>query len=361
MLLHMIDVELIHLTKIYHEVIAVKNVNIEIRHGEFLFLLGPSGCGKTTTLRIVGGLETPTEGFVKIKGDTVNHLPPEKRDTATVFQNWALFPHKTVFENVAFGLTMRKMKKKLIRDKVHQYLDMIDLSEYGDRYPNQLSGGQKQRVALARALVVEPAVLLLDEPLSALDLKLRQQMRFEIRRLQKELNITTIFVTHDQTEALAMADRIVIMNQGRVEQIGTPHDIYHHPGSTFISDFIGETNFFKGRISAVSEETCHIVLNGGDILQCVLHGEGPPTGEGCVSVRPERIFLHRNVPPGDKNVLQGRILDVTFMGSTVRRHVEFNGGMVNVDQLAGAADDGFRQSETVYMEMDPRDCLLLPD
>ncbi|MBW2123345.1 MAG: ABC transporter ATP-binding protein, partial [Deltaproteobacteria bacterium] len=192
----MIDVELIHLTKRFREVVAVQDMSLEVRHGEFLFLLGPSGCGKTTTLRIIGGLEDPTEGIVKIKGEEVTGRPPEKRDTATVFQNWALFPHKTIFENVAFGLVMRKRPKREITEKVHAYLEMVNLVGYEERYPAQLSGGQRQRVALARALVVGPAVLLLDEPLSALDLKLRQQMRFEIKKIQKSLDVTTIFVTH---------------------------------------------------------------------------------------------------------------------------------------------------------------------
>ncbi|RLB37971.1 MAG: Fe3+/spermidine/putrescine ABC transporter ATP-binding protein, partial [Deltaproteobacteria bacterium] len=263
----MIDVELEKITKKYKNIIAVDDISLEIRHGEFLFLLGPSGCGKTTTLRIIGGLEEPTSGIVRIKGKDVNGVSPEKRDTATVFQSWALFPHKTVYENVAFGLKMRKKPKKEIRDRVRAFLEMVNLSGFEDRYPGQLSGGQKQRVALARALVVEPAVLLLDEPLSALDLKLRQQMRFEIKRIQKKINVTTIFVTHDQTEAMAMADRIVVMNRGKIEQIGTPREIYYEPQSKFTSDFIGETNFLEGTVLSTVGRDVDVELSGGSRLR----------------------------------------------------------------------------------------------
>jgi len=259
----MFDVELIRLTKRFGDVVAVDDISLEINQSEFCFLLGPSGCGKTTTLRIIGGLENRTAGTVKIKGEDVTNKPPEARDTATVFQSWALFPHKTIFENLAFGLKMRKKSRREISDKTHAYLELVNLAGFENRYPAQLSGGQKQRVALARALVVEPAVLLLDEPLSALDLKLRQQMRFEIRRIQKNIHITTIFVTHDQTEALTMADRIVIMNAGRIEQIGTPHDIYYHPKSKFTSDFIGETNFLNGRVKRLQADEIMVDLSEG--------------------------------------------------------------------------------------------------
>jgi len=353
-------VELIHLTKKFKEVVAVKDLSLEIRYGEFLFLLGPSGCGKTTTLRIIGGLEDPTDGIVRIKGQVVNGIPPERRDTATVFQNWALFPHKTIFENVAFGLKMRKRPKKEISEKVEAFLDMVNLSGYASRYPAQLSGGQKQRVALVRALVVEPAVLLLDEPLSALDLKLRQQMRFEIKRIQKRLKVTTIFVTHDQTEAMAMADRIVLMNEGRVEQIGSPQDIYYQPNSKFTSDFIGETNFLEGAIAGLEEKRVLVDLAEGTRLTAP-SGEGSPqSGRVLIAVRPENIALKRERTPSSQNILEGRIFDVTFLGATLRFHVEFGGKIVMVDAVGDGRLGKYRQGETVFLEVDPECCLLLP-
>lgn len=357
----MIDVELVHLTKRFKEVVAVRDISLEIRHGEFLFLLGPSGCGKTTTLRIIGGLDDPDEGIVKIKGKNVNGLPPEKRDTATVFQNWALFPHKTIYENLAFGLKMRKIPKREINEKVHAYLEMVNLVGYEKRYPAQLSGGQKQRVALARALVVEPAVLLLDEPLSALDLKLRQHMRFEIKRIQKRINVTTIFVTHDQTEALAMADRVVIMNEGGVEQIGSPHEIYYQPKSKFTSDFIGETNFLEGRVAGSDGQEVIVELSEGGSLKALLSGEKPPLGDVLVGIRPERITLKRERPSTDENLLEGRVIDITFMGATKRFHVESGNKIIVVEAVGGAGrEEVYRQAEKVYLVMDPKSCLLFP-
>lgn len=356
----MIDVELIHLTKRFKEVVAVQGMSLEVKHGEFLFLLGPSGCGKTTTLRIIGGLENPTEGVVRIKGQEVTAKPPEKRDTATVFQNWALFPHKTIFENVAFGLIMRKKPKKEIREKVNAYLEMVNLVGYGDRYPAQLSGGQRQRVALARALVVGPAVLLLDEPLSALDLKLRQQMRFELKRIQKNLDVTTIFVTHDQTEAMAMADRIVIMRDGRVEQIGSPYEIYYQPKSKFTSDFIGETNFLEGQVVQIDTREVIVELSQGIRLRALLAEKTPPSGEVLVAVRPEHITLRREQTETDKNILEGRIIDITFMGPTLRFHVESGNTVIVVDAVGDARLERYHLEERVYLQMDPGSCFLLP-
>ena len=355
------DVELIGLTKRFKDTLAVDDVHLEIKHGEFLFLLGPSGCGKTTTLRMIGGLEAPSAGTVKIKGRAVNGVPPEKRDTATVFQRWALFPHKTVAENVAFGLKMKKKPRQDVARKVRECLEMVDLSGLEKRYPAQLSGGQKQRVALARALVVEPAVLLLDEPLSALDLKLRQQMRFEIKRIQKDINVTTVFVTHDQTEALAMADRIVVMNKGRIEQIGSPHEIYFNPVSRFTSDFIGETNFFPGRLAAQEGDAAVVDLADGGRLRAQLTGNGPCPTDVVVGVRPEQITLHRHAPAAGENVLCGKLLDVTFMGATQRFHVGFGDRMIVVEDVGSAGREiRWRASEEVYLKIQPHACLVLP-
>jgi spermidine/putrescine ABC transporter ATP-binding subunit len=357
----MIDVELIQLTKKYKDIVAVDDISLEIEQGEFFFLLGPSGCGKTTTLRIIGGLEDPNKGIVKIKGEDVTAKPPEARDTATVFQSWALFPHKTIFDNLAFGLKMRKKTKKEINEKVHQYLELVNLTGFGDRFPAQLSGGQKQRVALARALVVEPAVLLLDEPLSALDLKLRQQMRFEIKRIQKSINITTIFVTHDQTEALAMADRIVVMNEGRIVQIGSPHDIYYHPNSKFTSGFIGETNFLEGIVQHSEGQNVTVELASETTLKAFSTTSKMPSDKVLVGVRPEHIRLKREQPQTTNNVLEGRLVDMTFMGATLRFHIEFGGKIIAVDDISSRERTAkFNASEKFFLEIEPKNCLVLP-
>ena len=355
------DVELIGLTKRFKDTVAVDDINLEIKHGEFLFLLGPSGCGKTTTLRMIGGLEAPSAGTVKIKGQTVNGVPPEKRDTATVFQRWALFPHKTVTENVGFGLKMKKKPRQDIVRKVRECLEMVNLSGLENRYPSQLSGGQKQRVALARALVVEPAVLLLDEPLSALDLKLRQQMRFEIKRIQKNVSVTTVFVTHDQTEALAMADRIVVMNEGRIEQIGSPHNIYFNPVSRFTSDFIGETNFLPGCIAAQEGDTVVVELNDGGRIRAQRTGDEPCPTDVVVGIRPEQISLSHQASTATENVLRGKVMDVTFMGSTQRFQVAFGDRMIVVEDVVGAGSEScWHPTEDVYLEIQPGACLVLP-
>ncbi len=357
----MFDVELIRLTKCFRDVVAVDDISLGINRGEFFFLLGPSGCGKTTSLRIIGGLDSPTAGIVKIKGEDVTNKPPEARDTATVFQSWALFPHKTIFENLAFGLKMRKKSRKEINEKTHAYLELVNLAGFENRYPAQLSGGQKQRVALARALVVEPAVLLLDEPLSALDLKLRQQMRFEIKRIQKNINVTTIFVTHDQTEALAMADRIVIMNEGRIEQIGTPHDIYYNPKSKFTSDFIGETNFLDGSVKCLQADEVIVDLPEGCQVRALAANGTLPSGEVLIGIRPEHIVLRHQKPQSANNVLEGRLIDVTFMGATRRFHIEFGQKMIAVDGVGLAEHDRqYCQGENIYLEIEPRNCLILP-
>src|SRR5689334_10473231 len=240
-------IEISGVSKIYDGgVRAVDTIEIDIRQGEFFSLLGPSGCGKTTTLRIIAGFETPSDGAIRVDGADITHVPAHKRDMGMVFQNYALFPHRTVAENVAFGLRMRGIDKQAIEARVKAALAMVELSGLEDRRPGQLSGGQQQRVALARAIVIEPRVLLCDEPLGALDKKLRQQMQFELKQLQKTLGLTLVFVTHDQEEALAMSDRIAVMNCGRVEQIGTPVEIYDQPLTRFVADFIGDTNIFRG-------------------------------------------------------------------------------------------------------------------
>ena len=278
-------VQLKNITKSFGDNQVLKPISLDIYEGEFLTLLGSSGCGKTTTLRIIAGFETPTEGNVYIEDKDVTELAPYNRDVNTVFQSYALFPHMTVFDNIAFGLVEKKMDKKEIKKKVLEMLDLVQLHGFEKRKPSQMSGGQKQRVAIARALVNSPKVLLLDEPLGALDLKLRKQMQVELKRLQKKLGITFVYVTHDQEEALTMSDRIAVMHQGHFEQIGTAKEIYENPQTKFVASFIGESNIFEANVDTIE---------GTDLGRTMENGKGRAKGEGFVkeeivyiSVRPE--------------------------------------------------------------------------
>jgi len=264
-----LDVELRGVTKRFDDTVAVDALDLEIRHGEFLSLLGPSGCGKTTTLRLIAGFEQPDEGIVRIGDVDVAGLPPYKRNVNTVFQSYALFPHLTVLENVAYGLKQRGLRRGARDAKAREALELVQLPQLAARSPRQLSGGQQQRIALARALVMEPRVLLLDEPLDALDLKVRKELQIELKRIQTRVGITFVYVTHDQEEALAMSDRVAVMNVGRIEQLGSPREIYDAPATRFVADFIGETNFIErdGSTIAVRPEAIELVRNGGEGLR----------------------------------------------------------------------------------------------
>ncbi len=351
-----VEVEVLDLTKYFGKVEAVKGVSLWIQKGEFFFLLGPSGCGKTTTLRMIAGFERPNSGTIRIGGVEVSPIPPEKRNTGMVFQNWALFPHKTVFDNIAFGLRMRKLPKAEIHDKVHKALDLIYLSGFGDRYPEQLSGGQKQRVALARALVIEPSVLLLDEPLSNLDAKIREQMRLEISSLLKRLGMTAIYVTHDQSEALAMADRIAIMEDGLIKQVGTPIDIYERPEGEFVADFIGDSNALIGKIVDMSPPTATFCTEEG-LSFAVKMEEGLKVGmEHKVFLRPGKIALFADPPPG-ANVLKGLVKHVTYMGFYIRYHVDMESkGVLRVDEQNVSQIPSYTTGQTVFLFFKPENC-----
>jgi spermidine/putrescine transport system ATP-binding protein len=297
-------IELVDLTKEYDGHEALKGINLYIRQNEFITLLGPSGCGKTTTLRLIGGFETPTSGSVLFEGVNINGVPPYKRKVNTVFQKYALFPHMNVFENIAFGLKIKKTDKNVLREKVGEMLAMVNLSGFEKRTVDTLSGGQQQRIAIARALVNEPEVLLLDEPLGALDLKLRKEMQSELKNIQKRLGITFIYVTHDQEEALTMSDTIVVMQQGTIQQIGTPQDIYNEPKNAFVADFIGESNIIDG----VMVQDFRVVFANRE-FDCVDKGFGPNENVDVV-IRPEDIrLMHEN-----ENLLQGWVKSVTFKG-----------------------------------------------
>lgn len=293
------------------KVVAVDDVSLEIGDGELITLLGPSGCGKTTTLRMIAGFEVPTAGKIFVGERDVTDQPPNQRDSAMVFQNYAIFPHLTVQDNVGFGLSLRKMSKSEMAQRVDSILDLVGLAGKGKRMPDQLSGGQQQRVALARAIVNEPSVLLFDEPLSNLDAKLREQMRSEIRRIQQHLGITAIYVTHDQLEAMAISDRIVIMNEGRIEQEGTPLEIYNHPVSSFVADFIGQVNFLDAEVLSFSEGMLKLSLWGQEIK--VPHEKPIAVGSSVQLVlRPEAVHLN-----SEESYATGTISRVVYLGSTV--------------------------------------------
>lgn len=331
-----IAVSLKNVTKKFGSSAAVENVSLDIYEGEFLFLLGPSGSGKTTTLRMIAGYEQPTEGIIEISGQVVNEIPIHKRDIGMVFQNYALFPHKTVNENVEFGLKMRKIDKKERAEKVRGALDLVRLTGLGDRYPKQLSGGQQQRVALARALVFHPSLLILDEPLANLDKKLRDNMRFELKGLQEKIGITTIFVTHDQEEALTMADRTAVMDSGKLIQVGTPGEIYNAPKSRFVATFIGETNSFRGRISGLEGECANVQAEGGwKVFLCGEHnscGSPDKCTVGCkvdFFIRPERILITPNKEEArGNNAYEGKIIFMTYLGAQVMYLVEIKDGPI---------------------------------
>jgi spermidine/putrescine transport system ATP-binding protein len=302
-------------------VAAVRNVTMQIRDGEFFSMLGPSGCGKTTSLRMIAGFELPTEGEIYLHGKPMGHTPPYKRPVNTVFQNYALFPHMTIGENVAFGLQMQGVPKAEIGPRVRQALEMVRLPAYERRRPRQMSGGQQQRVALARALVNRPEVLLLDEPLGALDLKLRKDMQLELKRLQREVGITFIYVTHDQEEALTMSDRIAVMDHGVVKQIGLASEIYEEPNCRFVADFIGETNFVEGTVEAVDGRLGEFVADGLRFVATM--PEGVVRGQkATLTIRPERVQLRSSRPEGTPNAFTGKIRESIYVGMDTRFLVE---------------------------------------
>jgi spermidine/putrescine ABC transporter ATP-binding subunit len=322
------DVVLRDVVKRYGNELAVDHLGLEVRAGELLTLLGPSGCGKTTTLNMIAGFLEPDSGSIMLGGRDVSHLPPDKRNSAMVFQQYALFPHMTVAANVAFGLRMRKVGRDERARRVAESLEIVGLTGLGQRYPRQLSGGQQQRVALARATVIRPTVLLLDEPLSNLDLKLREQLRLEIRQLQQKVGITTVFVTHDQTEALVLSDRIAVMNGGRIEQLGRPAEIYGRPANAFVAGFVGQSNILAADIDRATDTSATVRLAGGQELAVSLPRAGVGAGQRVrVLIRPEALRVTASVsepvggdasapPPGHANVLHGTLADVIYLGAS---------------------------------------------
>ncbi|MGY3454157.1 ABC transporter ATP-binding protein [Bradyrhizobium sp. USDA 4353] len=358
-------IEIASVSKIYDGgVRAVDAVAMDIRPGEFFSLLGPSGCGKTTTLRMIAGFDSPSTGEIRLDGADITHVPAHKRDMAMVFQNYALFPHRTVAENVAFGLRMRKVDKATIAAKVKAALAMVELSGMEDRRPAQLSGGQQQRVALARAIVISPRVLLCDEPLGALDKKLRQQMQFELKQLQKNLGVTLVFVTHDQEEALAMSDRIAVMNAGRVEQIGTPVEIYDQPRTRFVADFIGDTNIFRGQ--RVTMDHGAGIAVGNSLALALPRPVAAAEGEVVsVALRPEKITIAAADQPESRNSgtsARGTVESTNFLGGAVLYRIVLDGGQrVLAQQPNSGAVPLHRPGQAVALGWRPADLVILED
>jgi putative spermidine/putrescine transport system ATP-binding protein len=333
---------------------AVEHFELDVARGEFVSFLGPSGCGKTTTLRMIAGFEHPTAGTIRIEGADITRRPPNRRNVGMVFQSYALFPNMTVADNVGFGLKIAKRPSAEIANRVKEMLELIHLPALGNRYPYQLSGGQQQRVALARALAIQPKVLLLDEPLSALDAKIRVALRNEIRSIQRKLGITTIYVTHDQEEALSLSDRIVVMRDGRVEQIGTPFEIYNFPRTSFVASFVGTLSILRGQVADPGRGT--IVVDGQEIVAA--HGlEGAQAGESrAVALRPEIVSLHD--PAGNGNRMQGTVEDVNFLGSIVRIRVRFGENAVSLDTFNNPTAVPPQPGQAVTVSF-PRDAVLI--
>jgi spermidine/putrescine ABC transporter ATP-binding subunit len=325
-----IELEVRELTKRYSPQVSVGPISFEVYEGEFFSLLGPSGCGKTTTLRCIAGFEALSGGSIRLHGERLDDKPPHRRDVGLVFQNYALFPHLTVLENIAFGLRLRRLPKHEIADRVGRSLQLVDLTGLAARFPAQLSGGQQQRVAIARSLVLEPRILMFDEPLSNLDFKLRIQMREELRNLQRRLGKTSIYVTHDQTEALALSDRIAVLSHGRIEQIGTPGEIYERPASAFVAEFIGSSNMLRARVIERSDSGAMVTTEAGLQLYCLAEQSVELDNGLNVSVllRPERI--HVETPGGaaapGQNRISARIADITYLGEDLHLSLDLVGG-----------------------------------
>ena len=299
------------------ETLVVKNLNLDIREGEFLTMLGPSGSGKTTCLMMLAGFETATHGEILLQGKPINRIPPERRNIGMVFQSYALFPHKSVAENLAFPLKVRKIAKDEIARKVSRALAMVNMEKFANRMPGQLSGGQQQRIAVARALVFEPALVLMDEPLGALDKQLREQMQYEIKQIHEQSGLTVVYVTHDQSEAMTMSDRIAVFNNGIIQQLAPPADLYEKPENAFVARFIGESNELKGTVASVESQACTVKLDGGATIRASTGAATRTSGSACVSLRPERVAVGEHARACD-NVFNGGVKDLIYYGDHLR-------------------------------------------
>ena len=352
-------IELRSVSKVFHargeQQVAVRRLDLSIRQGEFFSLLGPSGCGKTTTLRMAAGFESPTEGSVLLHGSDVTDTPPNQRDVNLVFQSYALFPHMNVFDNVAFGLRRQKVGKREAGARVGEMLDLVELSGYEKRRSTELSGGQQQRVALARALVNHPRALLLDEPLAALDLKLRQAMQLELKRIQREVGITFVYVTHDQNEALTMSDRVAVMNEGRIEQLGSGREIYERPATRFVANFIGTSNMFGGHVARQADGRAVLDLGPDQEVVVPVSWQLKPGDELEVAVRPEKISI-RSTKPDEACCLRGVISEVAYLGTSTSYTVQTAAGsdLVVFRQNDARSDDSIGRGAAVWLSWEPK-------
>ncbi len=346
-------VELRNVTLAYGNFVAVDNVSLSIARGKFVTLLGPSGCGKTTILRSIAGLVQPTSGEIEVAGRRIDNIPIHKRNIGLVFQNYALFPHKSVFDNIAFGLKYRNVEKSVIAQKVKRALDMVRLPGVEKKLPSEMSGGQQQRIALARAIVIEPDVLLLDEPLSALDANLREEMRTELKTIQREVGITTIFVTHDQEEALAMSDRVVVMNKGIIEQQGSPEDVYRRPESRFVATFLGQSNLLPGKIASVVGGIATLHLDNGQQIAATAPAAAKKGMAVTAVVRAQKVVV------GGAGGIQGKIVSVSYLGGTAAYFIDVAGQ--RLQSISTIEDRIWREGEPVSITIAPSDCQLLDE
>ena len=353
-------IELHEINKSFGDNLVVKNLSLSMEAGKFLSILGGSGCGKTTTLRMIAGFESPSSGTILIEGKDVSRVPPSRRNLGMVFQNYALFPNMTVRRNIAFGLRIARASAREIQERVDEMLALIKMEDYGDRYPHQLSGGQQQRVALARAIAVRPKALLLDEPLSALDAKIRIQLRDDIRNIQQELGITTIYVTHDQEEAMSISDQIAVMHEGRVEQIGTPLEIYHNPATSYVASFVGTLNLLEG---LVVDAVRGLVDLNGNIVRTVSDLSGFEGKTVKLTVRPEALSMARDDHSWEDarfNTVAGTVERIEFLGSTVRFVIKFGNVFISMDRFSNSQFVLPKKGAPIRISFPIDACRLLP-
>ena len=360
------NVSLVNLTKKFKsldgvgEIVAVDNINLEVKTGELVTILGPSGCGKTTTLRMVAGFEFPTAGSIMIGGRDVAPVPPNKRGISMVFQSYALFPHLNIYENVAYGLRVQKLPAAEIASRTRSVLDLMQLTSMARRFPSQVSGGQQQRIALARAIVIEPSVLLFDEPLSNLDAKLREYMRDELRKLQKRLGITSLYVTHDQEEAMAISDRIVIMQDGVIRQVGTPRQIYEHPETKFVANFMGKANFVDAEVLGADGDAVTVQVEGRTLKLPRAGHSAPKAGKASLVVRPEAIHIS-GAGSGGSNAIPGRVERLTYFGNIAQYEINAAGTTLLAERYNPQASELHDEGASVDLEFEMESVRLLPE
>ena len=339
------------------EVLVVKNLNLNIQKGEFVTMLGPSGSGKTTTLMMLAGFETPTNGEIFLAGQPISKIPPYEREIGMVFQNYALFPHMTVHENLSFPLEVRKLSKSDVQEKVKKALDMVELGEFGTRFPAQLSGGQQQRVALARALVFEPRLVLMDEPLGALDKNLREQMQYEIKHIHERIGITVVYVTHDQSEALTMSNRIAVFNDGVVQQLSTPDILYEKPENSFVAEFIGENNTMSGIVKEINGDYCNVDLDSGGTVKALKINVNSVGDKTKLSVRPERVNIETN--NSSSNSFQGEVKELIYLGDHIRARLAVCGSAEFIVKIPNEGNITLEESSKISVSWNPDDIRAL--